>query len=233
MATTGSMLRLLQALACATVVFSAGMRAQTVQPAVVEIPTGKQTSIDGQFEVINNTLEPMVVTIEAKSFDIGRDGVATFRALSPEVRLDLTANSLRLWPKQHRTIFYRVSVPHFPAWFCIYSNFSSAVHHTGVQVQMEMPHTVYLLDRTRATPDQVRFTSLHREGNVVHGVVQNGSATLVRVSSLELSGAQGKLEAGGFPLLPGTEREFTIAAAPGPAHLRARTATFHVDGEVQ
>jgi hypothetical protein len=233
MTATGRSVRILQALACTLFLFGAGLRAQTVQPAVVEISSGKQATVDGHFEVINNTLEPMIVTIEAKSFDIGRDGVAAFRPLSPEVHLEMSATSLRLWPKQHRTVFYQASAPRFPTWFCIYSNFSSAVHRTGVQVQMEMPHTVYLLDRTKAGSDQVHFTSLRRVGDTLHGVVQNGSGTLVRVTGLELSGASGKVEAGGFPILPGAEREFTLAMAPGPAHVRARTAGFHIDGEVQ
>lgn len=230
----GRALRALWILVCATLLAAGGLQAQTVQPAVAELSTGKAVApVDGHFELINNTLEPMIVTIEAKSFTIGNDGVAAFRPLSPEVHLDLTENSLRLWPRQRRTIFYRVSAPRYPTWFCIYSNFSSAVHRSGVQVQIEMPHTVYLLDRTRASAAEVRFTALRHEGGALHGTVQNTSATLVRVISLEVAGKSGKAQVGGFPLLPGGEREFSVADMQGPVHLRARTATFQVEGELQ
>ena len=112
----------------------------------------------------------MIVTTEAKSFSISPTGAATFRPLDARIHLEMGTGSLRLAPKQRRTMYYRVSAAQYPAWFCIYANFLPASRNPGVRVQLEMPHTVYLLDRTKVTAQMLSFAELRREGSTVLGV---------------------------------------------------------------
>jgi hypothetical protein len=53
--------------------------AQTITPVIMEY-TGKA---GGRFELTNDTLTPMAVVLEPRSFSIGPDGKGLFRALDP------------------------------------------------------------------------------------------------------------------------------------------------------
>lgn len=205
-------------------VMIAPLQAQTVSPAVVEIPVGKQNAVDGHFEVANSTLEPLAVVIEAKSFTIGRDGTATFGPLSPDVHLQLSASSMRLPARQRRTVYYHVTSPAVPAWFCIYSTFSAMTPTRGMRVALEMPRPVYMLRGPRAVAKDLRVTNLTVDDGALHGTVHNGSGTLLRLTSIEVSGSHGKKEESGFPLLPGGERDFVFRVPAGSKQLRLNTA---------
>lgn len=225
---------LLATLLCCAGLFQGAGSAQTVQPALVEVTVGKPSAfIDGHFDVTNDSLVPMAVVLEPKSFSIGRDGTARFRSLDAGVQLQLDVNSVRLAPRQRRTIYYRVKAAAYPVWFSVYANFMPLVHGPGVQMQLEMPHTVYLLPNAKLAPVAVSFLSLSRDGSVLHGVMQNRSATMVRVLSVQAVGAHAKQAGSGFPLLPGGEREFDLSVPEGPLRLVAQTAHFRVVQVVQ
>jgi hypothetical protein len=102
--------------------------AQTVQPVISEY----QMKADGKFALTNGTLTPMVVVLEPKSFSITPDGQGVFRSLDQNIHVELSAMSARLEPGQTYYIFYKAGADQLPAWFTIYSTFSSVRHNPGL-----------------------------------------------------------------------------------------------------
>jgi hypothetical protein len=214
------------------VLLSTPLVAQSVQPAVVEY-TGNS---EGQYEVVNDSLLPLYVTIEAKSFTIDAEGNARFAPLSSSVHLSLSQTSLVVPPHGRRTVFYVAKADVLPAWFCIYSNFSGLPRRGAMNVALELPHTVYLRAKQEARREDISLEGLHVEGGELRGVARNQSANMVRLQSLQVVTGDGrKREEGGFPLLPGGVRELHLPLDPGvrPEHLRAKLARFTIEGDVR
>jgi hypothetical protein len=208
------------------------MFAQSVRPAVVEYTA----AAEGQYEVVNDSLLPLFVTMEAKSFTIDKDGVAKFTQLSPSIHLQLSETSLRIPPHGKRTVFYKASADSYPAWFCVYSSFAGLPKRGTVNIALDLPHTVYLLSKTEAKRDEIQMEDLHAEDGELRGFVRNHSGNMVRLTSLQWNGANGKkIEAGGFPLLPGGVRELHVPlpADARPEHLHAKLNHFSLDGLVK
>jgi hypothetical protein len=185
------------------------VRGQSVSPVIQEYK-GKA---DGKFAVINNTLEPMTVVIEPKSFSIGPDGRGTFRALDPGIKVELSAMTVKLQPEQTYWVFYKASAEKTPAWFTIYSSFSTPRRGESISVQIQLPHTVYLYQNGSL-----------QKGNIVMGdatysvathkllcTVQNAGGALGRVHEVLTSGPHGaSVSLAGFPLLPGMTRNVEV-----------------------
>src|ERR1700750_2616572 len=111
--------------------------AQTVQPVILEYK-GKA---DGKFALTNDTLAPMVAVLEPKSFRISPDGKGTFRVLDGGIHVELSSMSVKLQPKQTYYVFYKATADRLPAWFTIYTTFSSPQHSNGLDVRLMVPHT--------------------------------------------------------------------------------------------
>jgi hypothetical protein len=191
---------------------------------------------EGQYEIVNDSLLPLVVTVEAKSFTIDAEGNAIFRRLDPAIHLRLSETSLRVPPHGKRTVFYKASADSYPAWFCVYSSFSGLPRRGAVNVALDLPHTVYLLGKADAKRDQVLLEGLHSEAGELRGTVRNGSSNVVRLQSLQVVDIAGKKsENGGFPLLPGGTRNLHLPLGSNakPKTLRVKLNRFAVDGTVQ
>ncbi|MBI4462860.1 MAG: hypothetical protein HY653_08150, partial [Acidobacteria bacterium] len=52
--------------------------------------------------------------------------------------------SFRLPPQQTFYVFYEATADRLPAWFTIYCGFSGLPSYEGINVVVELPHTVYL-----------------------------------------------------------------------------------------
>ena len=200
---------LLRCLLCAvaTSVLPSSATTQTVSPAVIEYTGPAESS----FEVVNDTLLPLIATIEPKSFTIDVNGTAVFQALDPKVHLELNQTSLRLPPQQHRTIYYKVSANSYPAWFTVYVNFSGLPRRNGMNVKLSLPHTVYLLAKRPVNKSDLQFQSLQVNGLTLDGVLRNNGADMIRVLEVEAAQGKDKISLAGFPLLPNGERRFQIA----------------------
>ncbi len=209
--------------------------AQQVSPAVMEYPdAAKSPHTDGHFDLTNEMLTPLFATFEAKSFTIDTAGVAHFTPLSEHVHLRMSTTSMRLGPKQRRTVYYTVTADTYPAWFCIYSTLAGLPKRNGMNVQLDLPHTVYLLTKSRPAAGELQFSNLVLSSGHLHGTLRNGSTSFARVLSLEMSGDHLKKSEGGFPVLPGGERDFDLAVDEGKTvkHLKARLNGLQVDGIV-
>jgi hypothetical protein len=132
--------------------------AQTVEPVISEYGV----NADGKFALTNGTLIPMVVVLEPKSFSITPDGQGVFRPLDHDIHVDLSAMSARLEPGQTYYVFYKAYADRLPAWFTVYSTFSSLQHGPSMDVRIMLPHTVYLYQKKASGQrrDQYRLGDL-------------------------------------------------------------------------
>lgn len=225
-------MRLYLSYALQFLLLACGCAAQSVRPAVVEYTAAGE----GSFEVINTFTVPLFVSVEAKSFTIDPQGTAHFRPLSSSIHLQLSQTSVRLPPLSRRTVFYKATADSYPAWFCVYSDFAGAPHHNSVNINLELPHTVYLLSRDRGGARGVVFDGLRRDGDTLVGTVSNHGPNVVRLEALQVIDDNGKKhDEGGFPLLPGGFRELSLPLRPGEhvERLRAKVGGSVAEGTLR
>jgi hypothetical protein len=183
--------------------------AQQVQPVIMEY----RNKAEGKFSVVNNTLEPMAVVLEPKSFSISPDGRGTFRNLDPTIHVQLSTMSVKLQPLQSYTVFYKADSESFPAWFTIYSTFSPARAGASLSVRVQLPHTVYLYQNKPIDQDEIHVLNA-RYSTTTHKLVcdmLNTGKALTRVQEVRTSGVHTEpVTLAGFPLLPGSLRTIEV-----------------------
>lgn len=214
----------------APLVVPAPASGQTVRPLLVE-HHGKKTR--AKFELLNDGLVPLNVVIEPKSFDVSIDGEVTYRPLDPSVHLKLSAMSLRIPARQSRYVFYEATADSYPAWFVIPCTFFGLPKHKGLDVTVELPHTVYLVQDLALRREDVKIHSaVYAASNArIYLEVENVSPRLGRVSSAEVRGKNGRTAFPSFPLLPNRIRRVVIPwGEPGePTLLRLAIQGFTIE----
>jgi hypothetical protein len=208
------------------------LAAQTVSPVISEYK-GKG---EGKFAVTNNTLSPMVVLLEPKSFSITPDGKGMFRPLDPSTHVELSTTSLKLAPQQTSYVFYRADAVSFPAWFTIYATFSQPRHSGSLDVRIMLPHTVYLYQKAPLTLPDVTMNEARYDVDThkLSFELNNVGASLGRAQLVEVSGGLSSVENNGFPLLPGSKRrvEMDWTGKEPPVEVETRFEHFTVKGRV-
>src|SRR5246127_969157 len=123
--------------------FHVALQSQTVRPVINELGNPAK----GHVEYVNDGLTPLNVVLEAKSFTVSETGEISYRPLDPDIHLKLSTTSFRIQPQQTYYVFYEASSTKNPQWFVIYAAFSGFSFRTaqGMNVRLELPHTVYLL----------------------------------------------------------------------------------------
>jgi len=184
--------------------------AQQVQPVIMEY----RNKAEGRLTVINNTLQPMVVVLEPKSFSISPDGRGTFRPLDTTIHVQLSVMSVKLQPLQSYAVFYKADAENFPAWFSIYSTFSPArASGASVNVRIQLPHTVYLYQSKPIDRDDIHILNA-RYSTTTHKLtcdMLNTGKALTRVQEVRTSGVHTEpAMLSGFPLLPGGLRTIEV-----------------------
>src|SRR5438270_13081100 len=135
-------------------IFASGAFAQTVRPVINELGNPAK----GRVEYVNDSLFPLNVVLEAKSFTVSEMGDISYRTLDPNIHLKFSTTRFRIQPQQTYYVFYAASAPTSdPAWFVIYANFSGFPFRTqqGMNVRLQLPHTVYLLPKERVEKPDV------------------------------------------------------------------------------
>jgi hypothetical protein len=212
-------------------VSSSAASAQAVRPAVVEY-TGQGR---GKFELVNETLFPMTVVLEPRGFRVDEAGTLTDEPFdSANVEVKLSAMSFRIPPMGTYTVFYEARARRLPAWFQVLSSMTGARTSTGLNVRLELPHVVYLLQKEPLAQEQVtvRGFSFDSAGRKAIIELSNTSASLGRVLGSELS-ANGRHATpfGGFPLFPQSTRRVEVPwdATESPDRVRLRFSHFAVE----
>jgi hypothetical protein len=198
--------------------------AQTISPIIVEY----REKGSGTFQVTNNTLTPLVVLIEAQSFSIAPDGSAVYRPLDPGIHVDLSANSVKLAPRQSSYIFYKTRADKLPAWYTIYATFSPAQHEPGLNMRVMLPHTVYLYQKQSMQKSQivVSHALFDAVNNLVLCDIENVGNTYGRMREGSVQAVKESAPISGFPLLPGNPRHLEV---PWNAKKPPESISFHFD----
>jgi len=205
--------------------------AQTVRPAVVEYSEQAR----GKFELVNETLFPLTVVIEPRGFHVEPNGELIEEPLdSTKMHVKISAMSFRIPPRETYTVFYEATAKSFPAWFLISSTLTGARTQTGLNVRIELPHVVYMLqpEPLRKTDVAIRtfeFDSVTKRARVE---LENIGTSLGRVLSSEVSiGGKKPIPGGAFPLFPHSHRSLEIPwdGDTPPERLILRFATFTIE----
>jgi len=212
--------------------FALPLTAQTVRPVIVEY----KEKAKARFEIANNTLLPLNVVLEPRSFDISLTGEPTFRPLDSQIHLKLSAMSFRIPPQQSYYVFFEAKADKLPAWFVIYCLFAGFPRQSGLNVQVELPHTVYLLQKEpfQKWCVQVGTAEFDPTTKRVLLELQNQSPYLGRVQAAEVSSRRNRRPLGSFPLLPQSHRRLeTVWTAPEPPEkLVLRFRGFTIEKEL-
>jgi hypothetical protein len=183
-----------------------GVSAQTVRPVINELGNPAK----GRVEYVNDSLTPLNVVLEAKSFSVSETGEISYRPLDANVHLKLSTTSFRIQPQQTYYVFYEASSEQSPAWFVIYANFSGFPFRTaqGMNVRLQLPHTVYLLPKQQVDKSEVQIAraELNAEQNKVILEVENTGNNFGRILETQLLYSKKKQEAPGFPVFPHSKR---------------------------
>lgn len=184
--------------------------AQTVSPVIVEY----KNKANGRIDFMNNTLTPMAVVLEPKSFSITPDGNGVYRPLDSTIQLQLSSMSFRIDPGQTYYVFYKAKASKLPAWFTIYAVFSAVKRTQGLDVRILLPHTVYIYPKKPLSKDrdEISITSATYSPslkNITCDVVNKGP-DLDRVQEVRISGGESSQTEAGFPLLPGGTRHLSV-----------------------
>ena len=228
--------RNLAALALSLALFAAAAaaHAQTVRPVIVEY---RGTHVRGKFELVNDQLLPVNVIMEPRSFDVTEEGDPVYRALDPSVKLKLSEMSFRIPAQQSRTIFFDARADSVPAWFTIFATFAGMPKHQGIDIEIELPHTVYMLPKTPLGAADVRVESAVWDSVAKNVAVRlrNVSPRLGRVEEAEASAKKEKRNVGSFPLLPGATRRVLIPwdAPVAPTMYRLHFQRFTVEDSLR
>ncbi len=205
--------------------------AQSVSPLIAEYdrPT------TGRFEVQNTGLYPVTVVVEAKGFHLDPEGVPTFEPLPADLRVRLSETSFEIAPRSRHAVYYEVSAARLPAWFTIYSTITGPRPSSGVQVRVQLPHTVYVygdpLTRDDVALDRAEWV---RGADSVVVRVRNGGPRLGRVQVARVEGGGPHVDYPGFPVFPGSERTIHIpwTGDAAPVRVTLDFGDFRLQGDV-
>ena len=197
--------------ALCVLVLGAAASAQTVRPVINELVGNL---VKGRVEYVNDSLTPLNVVLEARSFTVSESGEITYRSLDAGVHLKLSATSFRIQPQQTYYVFYEATSPQVPAWFVIYANFTGFTFRTaqGMNVRLQLPHTVYLLPKQSVDKADLHviLAQFDITRNKVTIEVENTSNNFGRILQTHVVYANKKMEAPGFPVFPHSKRIFEI-----------------------
>lgn len=184
--------------------------AQTVRPAVVEYAQ----RASGRFELVNEGLVPLSVVLEPRSFHVTEAGELFEEPLdTARIKVKLSAMSFRIPPLRSYTVSYEATATALPSWFVITSTLSGARTQSGLNVRIELPHVVYLLQKEALKKSDVAIRSFDIDSSGRHVIVEleNTGTSLGRVQSSEaIAPGRAASPAGGFPLFPQSRRRVEI-----------------------
>jgi hypothetical protein len=216
------------------------LQAQTVRPLIDEnIVKDKDKKATGKIEYVNDSLEPLTVTLDTQSFTVSDTGEITYAPLNSSIHVKLSASSFRILPKQNYLVFYEASADSVPAWFVVYATFAGYKETTaeGLKIHLLLPHTIYLLPKQGVKKDElvVKTARFDPQAKVVTVRVQNTGPAFCRVLEADVTSLRDQATSNGFPIFPHSEREIEIpwTGSAGPTKLVLQLDPFHLEQAIQ
>jgi hypothetical protein len=188
-----------------TLLVSAICAAQTVRPIISEY-TG---TAKGRVELVNDSTIPLTVIVSPKSFEVSETGEMSYGPMPDDIHLKMSAMSFRIQPKQSYYVFYEAKSERLPSWFVIYFEFSGfpVKDRSGVNVQLELPHTVYLLPKGSVKREELEASAVFDSNTKKIKVTTFNKGTTVARALMMNAEQRGHKEQGfGFPIYPQKRR---------------------------
>jgi len=104
-------MKFVKAILSGLLLMTAALSAQTVKPVISELGNPAK----GRIEYYNDSLTPLNVVLEPKSFTVSETGEISYRPLDTTVHLKLSTTSFRIPPQQSFYVFYEADSPQAPA----------------------------------------------------------------------------------------------------------------------
>lgn len=209
------------------------LAAQTVRPVIAEYSQKAR----GRFDLVNDTALPLNVVLEPKSFSISDEGSPSFRPLDKSIHLKLSQMSFRIPPQQTYYVFYEATADTYPAWFVIYATLAGLPKQSGLNVQVELPHTVYLLQKRGIQQSDIRLGAAEflPDSRQVKVEIENAGDCLGRVTQVEVRADRERVAQSGFPLMPRSRRKivFDWKAGVAPQRVIVQFRNFKVESPLQ
>lgn len=211
-----------------TLVTATPLSAQTIRPLISEF----KNKARGKVELVNDAAWPLRIYLETKSFSVSEAGDVMDAPLDAGIHVKLSAMSMEVPPGESRFVFYEATADRKPAWFVLYAVFTGFPRRDfkGLNMQVELPHVVYILPDQRLKETEVRVTlvDFQREQRKVVLDVENTGANFGRILATELHGQGNKASARGFALLPGDRRRLELPWTPddGPDTIVLKSRNF-------
>lgn len=197
---------LVRILCCLLIALSGTLSlAQTVRPIISEY-TG---NAKGRVELVNDSTTPLTVIVSPKTFDVSETGEMSYGPMPDDIHLRLSAMSFRIQPKQSYYVFYEAKSERLPSWFVLYFEFSGfpLKEHSGVNVQLELPHTVYLLPKTSIKREELEASAVFDSNTKKITVTTlNKGTTVARVLMMNAEQRGHKEQGFGYPIYPQKRR---------------------------
>jgi hypothetical protein len=216
------------------------LRAQTVRPLIDEnIVQERDKRAKGKIEYINDTLEPLTVTLDTQSFTVSDNGAISYRPLDSSIHIKFSASSFRILPKQNYLVFYEATADSIPNWFVVYATFAGYKETTaeGLKIHLLLPHTIYLLPKQEVKKDElvIKTAKYDPDAKVVTVRVENTGPAFCRVLEAKITSSQDESGSNGFPVFPHSEREVQIpwSGSQGPKKLLLQLQPFHLEQSIE
>jgi hypothetical protein len=214
---------------------TASIFAQTVKPVIAELGNPAK----GRVEYYNDSLMPLNVVLEPKSFTVSDKGEISYRPLDSTIHLKLSVTSFRIPPQQSYYVFYEADTQAAPGWFVLYAAFSGFPFRTqqGMNIRLELPHTVYLLPKKQIGKSEVMVDRLEFKPAEKKLIVEveNTGETFGRVQQTIVDFGKKKQEAPGFPIFPHGKRiiEIPLEQNETPTSVVLQFADFKIEEKLQ
>jgi P pilus assembly chaperone PapD len=209
--------------------------AQTVRPVIDEnIVQGPGKKAKGKIEYVNDSLQPLTVTLDTQSFTVSDTGDLSYRPLDNSIHVKFSATSFRIPPRQNYLVFYEASADAVPSWFVVYATFAGYKERTteGLKIQLLLPHTIYLLPKQEVKKDELVIKAAEYDpgSKIVRVRVENTGPVFCRVLEADVSSKQDKATNNGFPVFPHSQRQVEIPwpAKGGPSKLTLQFQHFQL-----
>lgn len=216
------------------------LHGQTVRPLIDEnIVQERDKKAKGKIEYVNDTLEPLTVTLDTQSFTVSDTGKISYTPLDSSIHVKLSASSFRILPKQNYLVFYEASAENVPSWFVVYATFAGYRERTaeGLNIHLLLPHTIYLLPKQGVKKEDlvVKTAKFDPQAKVVTVRVENAGPAFCRVLEADVSSRSEQATSNGFPVFPHSEREIEIPwpGSAGPTKVVLQLQPFHLEQAIQ
>lgn len=226
--------------ALAIIVFALPSDAQTVRPLIDEnVVPQPQNKARGKIEYVNDTLEPLTVTLDTQSFTVSDTGNISYRPLDSSLHVKFSASSFRILPKQNYLVFYEASADTVPAWFVVYATFAGYKEKTeeGLSIHLLLPHTIYLLPKQEPKKEDLIFKAAKYDPQTktVTVRIENTGPVFCRVLEADATSVQEKSSGNGFPVFPHSERQVDLpwTAKGDPTKVILQLQRFHLEQPVE